>query len=206
MEHGLLVSFEGIDKSGKSSQVEELAKRFILDGEDVVVIHFPDYDSPSGQAIEAILEDTHPLTASDNPYELQSLFAINRYEQQPRIEQALMMGKIVICDRYIHSGFVYGINSGINEEWLMDIHHSLVQPDIVVYLDISETEYLKRCGNYDTLDVYESNIQFIRSATTLYRDFAQEEGWIFISAEGEVEDISNKIYENVVQVIAEMEE
>jgi thymidylate kinase len=88
----------------------------------------------------------------------------------------------------------------------MDIQHSLVQPDIVVYLDISETEYLKRCKNYDNLDVYEADTSFIRSATTLYREFAQEENWIFINAEGEVENIANKIYENVVQVIAEMEE
>lgn len=205
MERGLLIAVEGCDKSGKDTQIEELAKNFILDGEEVIVIDFPVYDTPSGQAIQAILEGYHPLSVEDNPHEVQALFSINRYEQQARIETALMMGKVVICNRYAHSGIVYGTFNGANEKWFYDIHHSLVQPDLVVLLDIDYEEYLNRCKNYEQLDEYESNEKAIKHAITKYRQLAEEHGWIMIDGKGDIQEIAKLIYSNIKMHIEQME-
>ena len=197
MERGLLIAFEGCDKCGKDTQVDELAKRFILDGEEVVTIDFPAYDTPSGQAIHAILNDMHPLSAKDNPYEVQALYAINRYEQQARIETALMRGKVVICNRYLHSAVVYGTFNGIEDSWFYDIQHSLVQPDLVVLLDIDYDEYLKRCERYTDLDAYESNNKVIKHAIQKYRQLAEEHEWIMLDGKGEIEEIADLVFSNI---------
>lgn len=206
MEHGLLIAVEGIDKSGKETQVEELAKRFILDGKDVVTIDFPCYDTPSGQVIRAILDGIHPLCARNNPLEFQALMTVNRYEQQRRIEHALMSGKVVICDRYIYSSVAYGVHDGLDEGWLETIQHSMVKPDIEILLDISMEEYKRRIGNYEYLDVNEANFQVIQSVRELYLTFARNNGWTIINGERPVEEIANEMYQRVQEKITEMEE
>lgn len=205
MERGLLIAVEGCDKSGKDTQIDEIAKRFLLDGEDVITIDFPVYDTPSGQAIRAILDGIHPLTTTDNPHEVQALYAINRYEQQTRIETALMQGKVVICNRYLHSAVVYGTFNGISDNWFYQIQHSLVQPDLVVLLDIDYDEYLKRCKNYEELDAYESDDTIIQYAINKYRQLAEEHEWIMIDGKGSIEDISELIYRNLKMHMENME-
>lgn len=205
MERGLFIAIDAPDKAGKETQVDELAKRFLLAGEDVVTIDFPAYDTPSGQAIRAILDGIHSLSPEDNPYEVQALYAINRYEQQRRIEHALMSGKVVICDRYDYSSITYGTYDGIETQWLYDIQHSLVKPDIYILLDISFEEYQRRCGNYDYLDLRESNSPMIQGVMKLYREFAQENEWLVVNGEGKVEDIAEEIYTKVMELVAEME-
>jgi dTMP kinase len=199
MERGLLIAVEGIDKAGKSSQVSELAKRFALDGEEVVTIHFPAYDTPSGQAIRAILDGYHPLTPQSNPFEVQALYSINRYEQQMRIEHALMAGKVVICDRYIYSSVAYGVNDGVDMNWLEEIQHSMVQPDIHILLDIDMEEYKRRSKDYDDLDVYESDFTGIESIMKLYHAFAKEYEWLVVSGKGSVEEVANNMYARIKQ-------
>lgn len=206
LQHGLLIAFEGVDKSGKDTQVDELAKRLIMEGHDVITIDFPSYDTPSGQAIRAILDDIHPLDTVDNSYEVQALYAINRYEQQTRIETALMQGKVVICNRYIYSGVVYGASTGIDPQWVLNIQHSLVQPDITVVLDIDFEEYKNRCKNFDTLDSFEGNEKAIKNAIELYRLFSEQNEFILLDGKGSVEEIAEMVLHNVKLKVAEMEE
>ena len=198
-ERGLLIAIEAVDKAGKSTQANELAKQFVLDGAEVVVIHFPAYDTPSGQAIRAILDDVHPLTTSANPYEVQALMTINRYEQQSRIENALMTGKVVICDRYLYSSLVYGISDGVDKQWLEDIQHSIVQPDVHILLDMDMDEYIQRTKAYDELDVYESNFAKINAMMELYRTFAKEYGWLVVDGKGAKEDVTRAMYNLIKQ-------
>ena len=205
MKHGLLIAVDAVDKAGKETQVDELAKRLILDGEEVVTIDFPSYDSTTGEIIEEILEGTHDLTIQEHPYEVQALFVINRYEQQQRIEHALLQGKIVICDRYTYSSVVFGALNGVDREWLDSIQHSLVQPDINILLDITPEEYKKRCLAYDSLDVYERNHDFIFKAMEMYRQIAKEEEWLIINGVGEVDTIADNLYKEVKSLIKAME-
>lgn len=194
MNIGMLIAVEGIDKAGKSTLVDELAKRFVLDGEEVVTIHFPAYDTISGQIITQMLEGTHILRAKNYPYELQALMTINRYEQQRRIEYALMEGKIVICDRYIHSGMVYGLVDGCDRRWLEEIHHSCIKPDVVIYVDISIEEYKRRCKEYDKLDLYESDIEFIERIKKAYQEIKETGYWYEINGEQPVNELAEQAY------------
>lgn len=206
LKHGLLIAFEGVDCSGKDTQVDELAKRLIMEGFEVITIDFPSYDTPSGQAIRAILDDIHPLNVRDNPHEVQALYAINRYEQQARIETALMQGKVVICNRYIYSAVTYGASTGLDTAWTLGIQHSLVQPDITIVLDIDFEEYKKRSRNRESLDAYESNEQAIKTVIDLYRLFSEQNEFILLDGKGEIEEIADMVLHNIKLKVAEMEE
>lgn len=201
MNRGLLIQIEGTDKCGKQTQAEWLGKLLALDGHYVSLMSFPDYDTPSGQLINKILHGRTSYTPKEEPYLVQGLFTINRYEAQMRIERALMDGKIVIADRYIGSCFAFGMGDGLPEDWVRQISHSLIQPDITVILEISDEEYLRRCDNYYTLDYYESNIEHIQKARELYHRVAEIfEGRIF-NGEGDPQEVANTLYSYIKEKI-----
>jgi dTMP kinase len=204
MAEGLLISVEGHDKCGKSTQIDYLAKNFVLDGREVVIIHFPDYDSPTGEIIRDILDGVHPLDVRENALEVQSLYIINRYEMQIRIEHALMAGKVVICDRYLHSTVAYGLATGLDYDWISSTQHSLVQPDITILLDIDGQEYKKRCGNYNDLDEFEKDYETIKKIRDIYLSFAKENKWITQFAVGDKEELARLIYNQVTHKIEEL--
>lgn len=205
MDRGLLIAFEGCDKSGKGTQVDELAKKFLMEGEEVIVIDFPCYDTPSGKIIEAILGGYHSIEATEGDI-VQAMYVINRYEQQARIETALMQGKVVICDRYIYSSVAYGVATGQPEDWLLNIQHSLVQPDLTILLDIDYKEYQKRCKEFEELDEMETNEELIKGTISLYQKFAEMNEWAMFDGTMEIEELSDLIRHVVQLKIDEMSE
>lgn len=189
-----VIQIGGPDKHGKQTQSEWLAKHLALDGYQVSLIAFPDYSTKTGVLIEDMLHGRLPFTPGDNPTLAQSLYTINRYEAQYRMERALQDSKIVICDRYIESSMAYGMFDGLDPDWVASISHSLIQPDITVILEISDEEYLRRCKNYEVLDYYESKLDTIQTVRRNYKLVAERfEGRIF-QAEGEPEEIAREIY------------
>lgn len=204
IEKGLFIQIEGIDCSGKETQSKELAKRFQEDGHDVITISFPVYDSESGEILRDILEGFHPLTPKNNPLEFQALMTINRYEQQMRIEHALMMGKVVIADRYADSSIAYGMADGLEEQWISKISHSLIQPDIKILLDISIDEYRRRSLARGDLDLYEEDIENMMKVRDIYQNLAMRDDWLVITAEGDPQEIADVLYATIKQRMDEM--
>ena len=205
---GLFIAFEGIDKSGKDTQVDLLAKYLITSGMDVVTIDFPCYDTPSGQAIEAILSGIHPLTVDNNPMEVQALYMINRYEQQDRIIQALMEGKTVIANRYLYSSMVYGQFGGVDTRWMEAAQTAMVQPDITFLLDIDMDTYHKRCQG-QTLDSFEEKAEFIEAARKIYLGYGKHLGWFIVDGKNEEPRVHEQIvasYKEILKLREEVED
>jgi dTMP kinase len=194
MKRGILIQVEGTDKAGKQTQTEWLAKMLAIDGYTVSLIPFPQYDTPAGKLIYDFLHGYLPFSPADQPHLTQAIYTINRYECQQRIERALTEGKIVICDRYIGSSIAYGMGDGLPLDWILQISHSLVQPDITVILEISDEEYARRCNNYSVLDHYESKLEYIRKARVLYHKVAEVFGGRVIPAEGKPEVVAQEVY------------
>src|SRR3989338_10286262 len=102
---GFFISFEGVEGSGKSTQVGLLASKLREEGKDIVVTR-----EPGGTRIgEQIRDITHnrenvDLTASAETY----LMAASRAQHvRDIIHPALAAGKIVISDRFIDSSLAY---------------------------------------------------------------------------------------------------
>jgi len=127
---GRLIVFEGPDKSGKTTQSKLL--EVSLKRADVLVarIAFPDRSTPVGQLIDRYLRGEIEL----NLEAVQLLFSANRWELDKHIVSLLEAGTIVILDRYVYSGWTYGIARGLDSEWAMHSDAGLHMPHIVLYM------------------------------------------------------------------------
>lgn len=105
MRNGRFISFEGIEGSGKSTQLDRLAGALSSRGYRVVTTREPG-GSPTGDRIRSILLD--PELPELEPTTEMLLFAASRAQHvRQTLLPALEDGAIVLCDRYLHSSLAY---------------------------------------------------------------------------------------------------
>ena len=143
---GAFLTVEGLDGSGKGTQIERLTD--ILDrwGFDVVHTREPG-GTPIGEKIREILLDRENAGMSAETEAL--LYAASRAQHvREKILPAVAAGKVVLCDRFLDSSVAYqggGRQLGINK--VLDINAPAVEgamPDLTVYLDLDHRESLRR--------------------------------------------------------------
>jgi len=123
----LLIVFEGIDGSGKSTQARMLADRLAREGTAVVLTCEPS-DGPIGVRIRS-------FKARPGPEEEARLFTEDRRDHVERtIRPALRNGFVVICDRYIHSSMAYQGARGIDPKKILSENLKFAPPPDVIFL------------------------------------------------------------------------
>lgn len=157
------ITFEGIDGSGKSLQIEMLADYLSESGEKILVVREPG-TTVIGEHVRNILMDKKNNTMS---YKTEALLFMSARAQlmQEKIIPALENNYTVICDRFIDSSVVYqGIGRGLGEKFIKELNKFVtenIEPDITFFLDISpQNAWLRKIG-VQTSDRFESeNINF----------------------------------------------
>src|SRR5580693_6594038 len=104
---GTLIALEGIDGSGKRTQLELLAGAFQARGLAVYQISFPRYESFYGKLVGRYLNGEFGALEAVNPHFSALLYAGDRLEAKPEMEAALGTGKFVLADRYIGSNMAH---------------------------------------------------------------------------------------------------
>ncbi|KAG9193399.1 dTMP kinase [Alternaria panax] len=148
MTRGKLIVFEGLDRSGKSTQCQTLVEDLQNDGIKVRHMRFPDRTTPIGQMINSYLSGQ----SEQDDHVIHLLFSANRWEAVPSMQADLEAGITVIVDRYYYSGCVYSAakqNSSMSLEWCRKPEVGLPRPDLCLFLDISAEDAAKR-GGYGT--------------------------------------------------------
>ena len=154
---GLFISFEGIDGSGKSTQLVRLAEHLRAQGHDVVVTREPG-GSPGAEEIRALVLQGDPDRWSAQT-EILLFTAARRDHLERLIEPALAAGKIVICDRFADSTRMYqGLSRG-DLRAVVDQLHALmigIEPDLTLLIDMDPAEGLRRAkGRHGTEERFE---------------------------------------------------
>ncbi|KAK3372809.1 thymidylate kinase-domain-containing protein [Lasiosphaeria ovina] len=142
---GALVVLEGLDRSGKTTQVKLLEQRFVELGRRVKVMRFPDRTTPIGQMIDGYLKSQVEM----DDHAIHLLFTTNRWEAAKTIVALLNSGVTVVCDRYYHSGIVYSAakqNPALSLTWARAPEIGLPRPDLVLFLDLDEAQARGRGG------------------------------------------------------------
>lgn len=104
---GLLIAFDGLDSSGKATQVRELGKRLEHVGHRVHYFQTPDYTTPSGQKLKLRLQGKLGDWAATGWEEKMRYFSANRAEHKEEVEAALAAGRVVLYDRYVQSSVAF---------------------------------------------------------------------------------------------------
>ena len=138
---GWLIVFEGIDGSGKTTQVERLAGALRALGRTVVTTREPT-DGPHGRKIRDLSTRAAPMTPEE---ELGYFLEDRREHVREVIEPALERGEVVITDRYFLSTAAYQGARGLDPEAILVRNESLFPlPDAVVLIDLTAAAALRR--------------------------------------------------------------
>ena len=150
---GYFISFEGIDGSGKSTQIQKLAKFLKGRDFDVVITREPG-GSKGGEEIRNLLLQGNVDRWSAETEIL--LFTAARRDHLERIIlPALEEGKVVICDRFTDSTRMYQGMRGVNLRNLVDTLNEKVikfDPDLTIVIDINPEISLKRAKSRKTVE------------------------------------------------------
>lgn len=134
---GKFITFEGLDGTGKSTQMRKLAAVVRAAGHKVVETREPG-GTPTGEKIRKVLLDSG--TAGLSPLaEMALMFASRAQHIAEVIEPALAQGSIVLCDRFTDSTEAYqGSGRRLGSEAVRELHRVLcgnLQPDLTILLD-----------------------------------------------------------------------
>lgn len=134
---GKFIVFEGIDGAGKGTVIAEVKKRLLKKGvaEEKIIVTAEPTNSLYGKKVRELLKsDVNPDV---NARQFLDLYVEDRKEHiAMEILPALKSGKIILCDRYKYSTFVYQSLQGISIKRIEKLHLGMPVPDIVFILDL----------------------------------------------------------------------
>lgn len=144
---GRLISLEGIDGAGKSTQAAALAASLAADGRDVLSLREPGETALGREVREIVLHRTWDARL-DAWAEALLLVAARAQLLSEIVIPALMRGVVVICDRFVDSTLAYqGAARGLGMEPLRRLHAEScgdIWPDLTVYLELPVTAAVRR--------------------------------------------------------------
>ncbi|MBP6913298.1 MAG: dTMP kinase [Candidatus Levybacteria bacterium] len=206
---GSYIALEGIDGSGKTTQVELLAKYFRSLGKEVVTTREPRKEGLIGDLVQKVLLGKEKLPSVS----LQYLFSADRSaHHEELVEPSLKEGKIVISDRCFWSAIVYGIldrtggkyDTNVSDlllisQSILSMYHQFIIPDHTFYLRISlETAIKRLSGKKETVEIYEEKSKLEKLITGY--DFLEKkfsDNIITLSGEGDTGMVTKRILERI---------
>ncbi len=185
----MLIVIEGLDGSGKSTQVRKLREYLENLPQPLEYIHFPRYDAPVyGELISRFLRGDFGGNDAVHPQLVALLFAEDRHGAAGELREILAEGGNVLLDRYVYSNIAYQCAKLSNpseaeelREWIFNTEYgefSLPRPDLNIFLDVP-TDFVEKKlsshragGDRDYLeggqDIHEADMAFQRKVRGVY--------------------------------------
>lgn len=187
---------EGIDGSGKRTQLDLLANYLEARKVPIARMSFPRYQSSFGKLVAEYLNgDFGPLESVD-PHFSALLYAGDRYEAKGELESILAAGKTVLADRYIGSNLAHQTARVAPERrdeflsWLRQLEYGiygLPAEDLVLYLRVpaqvaQRMVGLKSARDYTPRqhDLQEADVSHLEQAAAIYDHLATQSHWVRI--------------------------
>lgn len=202
MDRGRFITFEGIEGSGKSTQIRMLRDLLVARGHTVRLLREPG-GTPTGDRIRAILLDSSLPELTDTAEML--LFAASRAQLiREEVRPAMAAGETILCDRFVYSSLAYQAHArglGRNLVWTanMPALEGLL-PDRVVLLDLPAHTALERASARAELDRIEAESLSFHEAVRagfLAEAAADPDRFCVVEAVGTPEDIHERILEGL---------
>lgn len=199
---GLFFALEGIDGSGKSTQIKKLAEKISQEHPHLPTpwkTHEPT-SSPLGKHLRDILSGNYPA----DPRVVSALFATDRLQHildpNEGILEAMEKGQTVLTDRYYFSSYAYhSVEQDLEKIIAENAQNAqILRPTATIYLDLSPQQAMERiCKRQETPELYE-NLTRLQAVHDNYKKaFARlekEETIILIQADQTDEQVAHDIW------------
>jgi dTMP kinase len=187
---------EGLDGSGKSTQIKLLTDYLKTKGQDVKFLHFPRTDAPFyGDLVARFLRGELGKIDEVNPYLVALIYAGDRSDAKEQIKQWMEEGHLVVVDRYVYSNIAFQCaklserkEQAELKDWIKSFefeHNNIAKPDVSLFLDVpfaftenklknqrdgDDREYLKGKS-----DIHEADLSFQQKVRDIYLWQVEEE-------------------------------
>lgn len=194
---GRMIVIEGLDGSGKSTQIELL--KALLEEENIAYkqIKLPDYSDPSSTLVRMYLGGKFGNKPEDvGAFAASAFFAVDRFASFKQHWQAdYENGKLILADRYTTSNAYHQLEKMPRDKWdeyiawLEDFEYTklgIPKPDFVIYLDmpieVSQRLMAKRSeATGETKDVHEADVNYLYRCREAAAYAAEKMGWTVIT-------------------------
>ena len=199
MSKGKFIVIEGLDGSGKSTQIKNLAKNLESRGEKVYITAEPT-EFETGAYIRRILSES----LNKDMYLQAALFLADRLEHitHPEfgINHYLENGYTVICDRYYYSSFAYQ-GTATDIDWVMKINldcKAMITPDLCIFLDVNPDTCKERIDRVrEKPELYEKDTELMRKIRKNFLDIFDKlkdtQNIVILDANKELNEIEKEI-------------
>jgi dTMP kinase len=207
---GRLIVVEGVDGSGRSTQIARLVHWLEGCGHATVQV---------GLKRSTLVSEELELAKQGNilGHITMSLFYATDFADQLEniMLPALKAGFMVLADRYIYTPMVRDLVRGLDEDWLMNLYGMAVVPDAVFYLNVSSEELVQRnFAKNHTLDYWESGMDlglsrdmfdsFVKYQALVRRQFrrlATTHGFTLVDGEQSVEAVTEELQRKIESML-----
>ena len=191
----MIIAIEGLDQAGKKTQTEMLSKALKAQKIKTAIFSFPDYSTTIGKEINNYLHNKRKFS----PEIIHYLYALNRREKLDEIKKSASKNSILIMNRYYHSNIVYGVANGLKEKWLQELDAGLPKSDLVIVLDVSQSESFSR--KKSNRDKFEKSKEFSKKISQIYHRLAKKYRWKIIDASGTKQETHEEILKIIFKKI-----
>tara|TARA_B100001250_G_scaffold239059_1_gene205425 strand:+ start:1183 stop:1800 length:618 start_codon:yes stop_codon:yes gene_type:complete len=196
----MFITFEGIEGSGKSTQIELLRSLLKEEGHAVEILREPGTTQLGEKIRDIFLEKTDERV--DPITEAFLLYASRKHLDQNFLQKHLKNKSIVIADRYSDATIAYQcFGKGLSEDFVQYIHEKsdLLSPDLTFYLDITAEASKARIDDRELDRMESESLDFFNKVRAGYLEIAKSNAArvIILDAELSVKDLQDQIFKEV---------
>lgn len=215
---------EGLDGSGKSTQIKLLRNYLAENGIRYKYLHFPRTDAPVyGDLIARFLRGELGNISEVNPYLIALIYAGDRNDAKTQIQKWMEDGYFVLVDRYVFSNIAFQCAKQKDQKerdklkkWILDLEYNynhLPRPDVNLFLDVpfrftqkqlssnrvgEDREYLKGRD-----DIHEANLDFQKNVRDVYLSLKVEKEFRILQCYNKEEEIysPDEIFSRIIKIL-----
>lgn len=224
----MLIAIEGIDGSGKGTQVERLRRSLVSEGITVGTMSFPQYTETIagkmiGEYLNGDLGNVHPKIAA-------MLYSVDRFQSLPRLDALRKTNDVVLLDRWVGSNIAHqsarmwqmtSYDRGFLKDFIIDLEHGLfglpiLNMTILLHKSVSAAQEniqkkQQRAYTDKKADAHEEDMDHLYCAARMYDRLAEMQQWVVINTmEGESQIseylVAEKLLCHVMSEIAKRKE
>lgn len=219
---GKLIVIEGLDGSGKSTQLDKLYERLQATGTQCAKVSLPNYGSDACMPVKMYLNGSFGSSPdSVNAFAASSFYAVDRYASyKQQWGDIYNDGGVILCGRYVTSNIIHQCSKLPREkwvdfcDWLNDFEYNkmgIPSPDAVLFLNMPQTvsDVLlnnRYGGDESSRDIHEQSREYQKRCREAALFAAERYGWTTVNCTtGDklrtIESISDEIYAIVFDIL-----